>query len=197
MSEAKGVSQEIRAATVYFAKEGPGNPREALRLARARATELGIKDILVATTQGETGVLACQELQGFRVVVVSHSTGFKGPDAQEVTPENRARILELGGEVLTATHAFGGVGRAVRRRLNTYQTEEIIAFTLRVFGEGVKVVCEIALMAADAGLVRTDREVIAIGGTGRGADTAVVLRPANAQDFFSLRVKEIICKPRL
>jgi len=114
VSEAKGVSQEIRAATVYFAKEGPGNTREALRLARARATELGIKDILVATTQGETGVLACQELQGFRVVVVSHSTGFKGPDAQEVTPENRARILEMGGEVLTATHAFGGVGRQAR-----------------------------------------------------------------------------------
>ena len=85
----------------------------------------------------------------------------------------------------------------MRRRLNTYQTEEIIAYTLRVLGEGMKVACEIALMAADAGLVRTDQEVVSIGGTGRGADTAVVLKPAHAQDFFDLRVKEIICKPRL
>ncbi|MFH1928052.1 MAG: hypothetical protein ABIK79_07760 [Chloroflexota bacterium] len=54
-----------------------------------------------------------------------------------------------------------------------------------------------APMAADAGLIRTDEEVIAIAGTGRGADTAVVLQPAHAQDFFNLRVKEIICKPRL
>ena len=41
----------------------------------------------------------------------------------------------------------------------------------------MKVVLEIAAMAADAGLVRTDEDVICIGGTGRGADTAVVLQP--------------------
>jgi hypothetical protein len=66
---------------------------------------------------------------------------------------------------------------------------------LRVFGQGTKVVCEIALMAADAGLVRTDEDVVVIGGTGRGADTVVVLRPVNSTDFFDLKVKEILCKP--
>lgn len=50
-------------------------------------------------------------------------------------------------------------------------------------------------MAADAGLVRTDEDVIAIAGAGRGVDTALVLRPVNSQDFFDLRVKEILCKP--
>jgi hypothetical protein len=72
---------------------------------------------------------------------------------------------------------------------------DIIATTLRVLGEGMKVTCEISLMAVDAGLVRTDEDVIAIAGTGRGADTAVVLRPANSRDFFDMRVKEILCKP--
>jgi hypothetical protein len=72
-----------------------------------------------------------------------------------------------------------------------------MAYALRIFGEGMKVACEIALMAADAGLVRTDEEVIAIAGTGRGADTAVVLVPANAHTFFDLRILEILCKPRL
>jgi len=61
----------------------------------------------------------------------------------------------------------------------------------------MKVACEIALMAADAGLVRTDEDVISIAGTGRGADTAVVLRPVNTRNFFDLKVKEILCKPRL
>ncbi|MEJ2738360.1 MAG: hypothetical protein P8105_00705, partial [Dehalococcoidia bacterium] len=79
----------------------------------------------------------------------------------------------------------------------TYQTEEIIAQTLRIFGEGIKVVCEIALMAADAGLVNTGQDVVCIGGTGHGADTAVVLQPVNAQRFLDLKIKEIICKPRL
>jgi len=72
---------------------------------------------------------------------------------------------------------------------------DVIANTLRIFGQGMKVVTEIALMAADAGLVRTDEDVIAIAGTGRGADTAVVLKPVNTEDFFDLRVKEILCKP--
>ena len=53
------------------------------------------------------------------------------------------------------------------------------------------------MAAADAGLVRTDEEVISIGGTNTGADTAVVLRPVNVHDFFNLRIKEILCKPRL
>jgi hypothetical protein len=61
----------------------------------------------------------------------------------------------------------------------------------------MKVACEIAAMAADAGLVRTDEEIIAIGGTGRGADTAVVIQPEYTHRFFNLKVKEIICKPRL
>jgi hypothetical protein len=69
--------------------------------------------------------------------------------------------------------------------------------TLRMFGQGMKVACEIAAMAADAGLVRTDEEIIAIGGTGRGADTAVVLQPSYVHRLFNLKVKEIICKPRL
>lgn len=51
-------------------------------------------------------------------------------------------------------------------------------------------------MAADAGLIPGDRDVIAIAGTSIGADTALVIRPANASRFFDLKVKEIIAKPR-
>lgn len=99
--------------------------------------------------------------------------------------------------LLTSTHPFAVIGRAIKRKLNTYQVEEVIAFTLRIFWEGMKVACEIALISADAGLIRTDEEIISIAGTGRGADTAVVLKPANTQDFFEMRIKEILCKPRL
>jgi len=83
----------------------------------------------------------------------------------------------------------------MRKKYDTYIIGDIVANTLRILGEGMKVVCEIAAMAADSGLVRTDEDIIAIGGTGRGADTAVVLRPVNSNDFFNLKVKEILCKP--
>jgi uncharacterized protein len=135
--------------------------------------------------------------KGYKVIVVSHVTGMKEPNTQSLEKKTRDQIESNGGVVLTTTHAFAGVARAVRMQLNTYEVPEIMAHTLRIFGQGMKVVCEIALMAADAGLVRTDEDVIAIGGTGKGADTAVVLQPTNTQRFFDMKVKEIICKPRL
>ncbi|MGQ9522347.1 MAG: pyruvate kinase alpha/beta domain-containing protein [Anaerolineae bacterium] len=184
-------------STLYFDQPGPRNTDQTLEAARRRAEELGIRTILVASTTGETGAKATEVFRGYDVVVVTHSTGFRAPNDQELLPEYRAAIEAGGGHILTCQHAFGGVNRAVRRKLNTYLTDEIIAFTLRNFGEGTKVCIEIALMAADAGLVRVGEPCISIAGTGRGADTALVLKPANAQAFFDLRVMEIIAKPRL
>jgi len=83
----------------------------------------------------------------------------------------------------------------VRNKMGTYQVDEIIAYTLRTFGEGMKVCAEMALMAADAGLARVGEPAVAIAGTGRGADTAVLLMPANAQTFFDLRFLEVLCMP--
>lgn len=51
-------------------------------------------------------------------------------------------------------------------------------------------------MAADSGDIPTNNDVIAIAGSGRGADTAIVLIPANSNNFFDLHIKEIICMPR-
>ena len=181
--------------TVYFEKPGSENTAEVLRIARQRAEELGLKTIIVASTQGDTAVKAMDALKGFSVIAVTHVAGFKGPDTQEFTEENKRIVESKGGIVLTTTHAIGGLSRAMRNKHNMYILGEIIADTLRTFGQGMKVVCEIAMMAADSGLVRTDEDVICIAGTGRGADTAILLKPEYTHNFFDLRVREILCKP--
>jgi hypothetical protein len=180
---------------VYFEKPGKANTERTLELAKARAEELGIDQILVATTGGATAVSAASVFSGLNVVVITHSTGFRKADDQQLEPENRKKLESAGAKILTTTHAFGGVGRAVRLKLDTYEVEEIVAYSLRTFGQGAKVCIEIAIMAADAGLVRTDRPCIAIAGTGRGADTAMVLSASHVQTFFDLKVHEFICKP--
>jgi hypothetical protein len=180
-----------------FDAVGANNTDKCLALAYQRAEELGIRHAVVATTSGATGLEAARTLRGIELVVVTHSTGFGRAGVQEAEQGRLDQIRETGARVLTATHAFGGVGRAVRRKFATVQTEELVAQTLRLFGEGTKVAVEIALMAADAGLVPIDRDVVAVAGTGHGADTALVLRPAHAQDLFDLKVREIVCKPRL
>jgi hypothetical protein len=194
-AQGDNMNDMIKVDTAFFRRPGPGNTDKALKLAHERAAELGILTAVVATTTGETGVLAAQRLIGMQVIVVTHSTGFQGPDIQELTPDNRAAIESAGGRILTCQHTLGGVGRAIRKKLGTYQVDEIIAHTLRIWGEGTKVVAEIVLMAADAGLIRTDTPVVAIGGTGRGADTAAIILPTNAQTFFDLKILEVLCRP--
>jgi len=182
--------------TVYFKTPGSENTEAVLRLARQRAEELGIKTILVASTRGDTAVRAMDVLQGLRVIVVTHVTGMREPNTQEFTKENRQTVESKGGIILTAAHAFGGLSRAMRNKYNMmYVLGEVIADTLRIFGEGMKVACEIVLMAADSGLVNTEEDVISIAGTSQGADTALVLRPVNTHHFFNLKVKEVLCKP--
>jgi len=181
--------------TTYFENAGKENTAEVLRIVKQRAEELGIKTIVVASTAGDTAVRATEVFSGLKIIVVSHVAGFLKPDTQELTEENRKVIESRGVVVLTTTHLFSGLSAAMRKKYNTYVIGDIVTNTLRIFGEGIKVVCEIAAMAADGGLVRTDEDIIAIGGTGRGADTAVVLRPVNSSDFFDLKVKEILCKP--
>lgn len=188
--------------TVYFEKPGgKENTAKTLALAKARADELGIKTVVVASTVGDTAVKAMDVFNGYKVIVVTHVTGMREPDTQTFTEENRKIVEKKGGIIVTAAHAFGAIHRSLGATggppVPTSAIGDIIAMTLRNFGQGMKVVCEIAAMAADAGAVRTDEEIISIGGTGRGADTAVVLQPSNVHRFFNLRVKEIICKPRL
>jgi len=190
-------SSEISVPCVYFIKPGRENTRRTLEIAAKRADELNIRHVVVATTSGETGLIATQLFQSKNLVIVTHSTGFMKPDHQELLPELRKKIEEAGAKILTCQHAFGGVGRAVRKKLGTYELDEIVAYTLRIFGEGTKVAVELALMAADAGLIPTSEPCIAVGGTAQGVDTAILLKPANAQTFFDARIMEILAKPHL
>ncbi|MHB8105256.1 MAG: pyruvate kinase alpha/beta domain-containing protein [Dehalococcoidales bacterium] len=187
--------------TTYFEKPGGDeNTAKTLALAKARAAELGIKTIVVASTVGKTSVKAVDVFKGCKVIIVTHTAGFREANTQEFTEESRKAVEAKGGIILTTTHAFGGIHRALNPASMppppSLAIGDIVANTLRIFGQGMKVTCEIAAMAADAGLVRTDEEIISIGGTGRGADTAVVLQADYVHRFFNMRVKEIICTPR-
>ena len=180
----------------YFPAPGPKNTEATLEAAFVRATLLKINKVLVSSCSGKTAFKALDLFgDNFSLIIVTHVTGFRKPDHQELPEKDRKLLLERGAMVLTAQHAFGGIGRAFRNKTGTYQIDEVIAYTLRTFGHGTKVAIEMALMAADAGLIRTDEDVISIGGTATGVDTALLLKPAHTQNFFDMKIKEIICKP--
>ncbi len=113
-------------------------------------------------------------------------------DIQATAAELRARGLE----VVICSHALSGVERSLKNKFGTIGPVELMAYCLRLFGQGIKVAVEIAVMAADCAVVPTSEDIVAIGGSGTGADAAVVLKAAHQNNFFDLRVREIIAMVR-
>jgi len=181
--------------TVYFDEPGSKNTDETLRLARLRADQLGVRDIVVASGSGATGIKAWERFPECNLVVVAGAVGYPEPNTTRMRPEHQTALQSKGVTVLFAGHAFGMLGRAINKKFGAIQLDEVIAHTLRIVGDGVKVACEIVCMATDAGRIPAGADVIAIGGTEQGADTAAVIKASNTHTFFDLRVREIICRP--
>lgn len=182
----------------YFDRPGPENTDEAIRAARKRVEELGIKHLVVASNSGETGLKVHESFKdlGVNLVVVTLHAGrwpvYRAPDPLKL------EILKAGGaKILTCTHALlGNVEMAIRERFGGLQPSEIIAQTYYTISQGMKVAVEIALMAADADLIPVTEEVIAIAGTGRGADTVAIIKPSYTNKFFDVEIREIVAMPR-
>lgn len=187
------------AEMIYFDKPGPGNTDAVIEAVARRRAELGIEHVVCASNTGETALKVWQAIADPAVTLVSipeHAGWKKDSDASSLADDQRRVLEDAGIRVLICSHALSGVARSITNKFGGVSHVEIIAHTLRRISEGTKVAVEVAIMAADAGLVPTDREIIAVGGTGRGADTALVLRAAHMNSFFDLEIREIICKPR-
>jgi len=181
---------------LYHDRSGPANTEATLLAAKKRAEALGIRRIVVASTTGRVAIRACEMFNGFDLVVVRQHTGWESPGSQQMAMENEKAIVESGAKIVTAGHALSGIERSIRTKWNTVGPLELMADTLRIFGEGTKVCVEITVMAADAGAIPMDHSVVAIGGTDNGADTALVIEPAHSNNFFDLYVSEVVAKPQ-
>ncbi|MEI6260497.1 MAG: pyruvate kinase alpha/beta domain-containing protein [Deltaproteobacteria bacterium] len=181
---------------MFFEKPGPSNTDQALAAAFQRGNQLGLEEVVVSSSSGTTAYKALDVFVGFRLTVVTYHCGFREP-FKTVMPDSVKRDLEKKGvTVVSATHALSGVERSISKKYQGLYPALLIADTLKLFGQGTKVAVEISIMAADAGAL-SGNDIVAIGGTIKGVDTALIIRPANQSDIFTdLRIREIICKPR-
>jgi len=177
---------------IYFENPGKENTERVLELARTYAIENGIKTVVIASTTGYTAIKAYEIFKNdnINLIVVTHYTGFLKPNHQQFSKKIKEELEEKGVKILTCQHTFGGINK-----ISSDSIGNIIANTLRMFSEGVKVGVEIALMASDAGLVKSGEEIITISGTAKGADTALLLKTANSTRIFDLRIKKVLAKP--
>jgi hypothetical protein len=201
----RGTKLGLTRPAFYFQYRGEVNTCKALELARERALELGINRMVVASETGRSALKALDILERstINLIVVTHYPGRTwGPKGdipiglarQEYIPVRR--FLEKHGVVIVqGTRPLGGIGRAVNWDAPVPST--FVDKALELFGAGTKIAIEAALMATDAGVLDPGHESIALGGTYKGLDTALVVRTSYSGAFFSeFEVLEIIAKPR-
>ncbi len=167
---------------------------EVLRIGKDYAEENNIHDIVVATTRGKTGSMAADIFEDQNIVAVTHSTGFREEGKQELKDKNRRKMEEQGIDILTGPMPFHSWNDYYRKEKGSVMTPTIIADTLRLLGQGTKVCVEIVSMATDAGLIPPE-PVLAIAGTGYGADTVLLIEGKNSRKFFDMKIKDVIAKP--
>jgi len=188
----------MQRTVTYFEKPGPENTSQCLNIAKNAIRDFKYKHMVVASTTGSTAQLFAEALRDddINLVIVTHSYGFKEPNHSEIPDPIKEKIKSSGAKVYTGTMITHGLETALSSKFGGLYPTLLVAQTLRRFGEGPKVCCEIVMMASDAGLIPEGEEVVAVAGTGRGADTVMVLRSATSKRFLDLKVLEILAKPR-
>jgi hypothetical protein len=186
---------------VYFDSPGKKNTDAVLEAVRKRINKGGIKHVVVASDTGFTAKKAIETLKGkgVRIVVVTSQAGSDKEGEISMSKEVEDQLTTKGVKVVRASHVLSGLERSISRKLGGSSRVEAVAEAIRaLFGQGMKVCVEVTVMAADSAAIPCgDVEVIAVAGTGWGADTAVVVRPAHANSFFNFEVREILAIPRL
>lgn len=191
------MSKGTEGKVFYFEKKGSVNTDRALEIALACCKEKGIRKIVVASSTGKTALrLHDKAKASIEIIAVTYGAGSKYREEVEEFNRNRETLAKRGIRIVRGIHALSATERTFENKYKSgFIPLNIVADTLRMFSQGMKVCVEVAVMAAEAGFITPDEEVVAVGGTGTGADTAVVLKPAYAASMFETKFKAVLCMP--
>lgn len=170
--------------------------KKAVLLAKER--EL---DICLASTTGNTARSALKVISEInytgRLVVVRNVCGFENTGENSMDAKIYYELVKNGVQVITAAHTLSGCERGISKKYSGVYPVQIIADSLRMLGQGVKVCVEISLMSNDAGALQYGKPVVCVAGSGSGADTICIITPGYSASVFDTKINEIIEKPDL
>jgi hypothetical protein len=184
----------------YFEEAGYENTNDVVEIVYTRLKNGDIKSVVVASSRGETGLKFAKRMaRETNLVVVSSHPGFSAPGVWNFNLGILKELESMGCKVVKQSHILSGLERSISNKFSGVSHTEFLAEALRsLFGVGMKVAIECAVMAADSGAIPIEK-TIAVGGTsskaGAGADCAIVVWPSHFNNFFDFRVLEILAKP--
>ena len=101
---------------MYFDKPGKDNTEQTLNYAAQRGRELGLKEVVVASSTGKTAHKAIEVFGAFQLTVVTYHCGFKVPFQNQMADDVREDIEAKGIRVIAASHALSGIERSVAQK---------------------------------------------------------------------------------
>jgi hypothetical protein len=189
-------------AVVYFedASKGEENTRRVVEIVGVHLKAHPITHVVMASNTGYVAAqFAALAKANPKVSFIAVKMAPAVDKIYDVTfDEGHRRTMEAAGiRLVTGTHALtGGVDRALRRKFDGgFPPGAIIAETLYLFSQGMKVAVEIIAMAVDSGLLPEGAEVISCAGTGHGADTAIHATAASSTNLFDMGIHRILAMP--
>ena len=175
---------------VYFEKPGQENTSAVFDVVDRALSELDIHKVVLASTRGDTARFAMDRYKG-----QAHCAPDRRPPpvwlwpgtaipagTRRARPARGARGLLWDDALSPGKDLWPGPG--------TVGGQLFAAFC-----QGVKVCVEILLMAGNAGLVDEEEQVVVVAGTGRGADTALVMTGATSGNLKAMHISRVLCKP--
>ena len=199
------MSKLTKREVYYFDKPGEHNTDLVIEAVVKRLEAGGVRKVIVASTSGETAVKFAHSLQDKgELVCVSEAPyrheawGEKWPCLQDGYKQELKKL----GAVIVDQAPYVFHSSVLERSLwGPLSPEQLVKETLYSFGQGLKVAVEVALIAVSCGSIAPYEDVIGVGGSGKGADTAIVLRATYPATMFTketnkrLEIKEIIAMP--
>jgi hypothetical protein len=189
----------IKKEIAYFERSGVENTEDVIEIVYQRLQEGDIRSVVVASSRGTTGLKFAKRMaKDTNLVIVSSHPGRSKPGLWDFDLDTLRELETMGCKVIKQTHAMSGMERSFSQKFSGASHSELLAECLKsLFGPGMKVAIECAVMAADGGAIPIEK-TISVGGTsahGSGADYAIVCFPSHASNFFDFRVLEILAKP--
>jgi hypothetical protein len=194
----------VKRQVYYFDEPGEENTQLVIEAVFQRLEAGGIKKVIIASTSGKTAVEFARSLKGKADLVCVSESPYRREWGEQwpcLKQAFKRELEKLGVAIIDkAPYVLHSSALEAARWPNT-SPERLVKETLYTFGQGMKVAVEVALTAVSCGCVAPYEDVIGVGGSSKGADTAIILRATYPASIFDkdpakrLEIREIIAMP--
>ncbi len=199
----------------FFENPGKENTNKVIKAVVKRVEEGDIEATIIASISGRTAIKVAEHLEksGLKTKLVCVS----GPPSWEKFPEykfplirerERRKLKGFGVQIIDQVEepfkaiTFRNWWEKKTIKVERPESDLFWMTLICVGGHGFRTAVEVIFMAVEDGVIKVGERVIAIAGTGEGADSAIVMKACRFEDAVGshppkrMKIEEILAMPK-